>query len=63
MPLRVFCGRTPRLVRLRSAREDGAAGVEQDLERLVARVRARWPHTHHPVEEFRLLPRGRLGQV
>ena len=45
MPLRVFCGRTPRLARQRSAGEDAAAGVEQNLERLMARIRARWPHT------------------
>ena len=32
MPLRIFCVRTPRLVRLRSAEEDAAAGVEQGLE-------------------------------
>ena len=46
MPLPVFCGRTPLLARLRSAAEDGAAGVEKDLARLVERIRARWPHTH-----------------
>ena len=46
MPLLVFCGRTPLLARLRSAAEDGAAGVEKDLARLVERIRARWPHTH-----------------
>ena len=46
MPLLVFCGRTPLLARLRSAAEDGAAGVEKDLARLVERIRARLPHTH-----------------
>ena len=46
MPRLVFCGRTPLLARLRSAAEDGAAGVEKDLARPVERVRARWPHTH-----------------
>ena len=46
MPLLVFCGRTPLLVRLRSAGEDGAAKVEQDLARLVDRIRSRWVHTH-----------------
>ena len=46
MPLLVFCGRTPLLARLRSAAEDGAAGVEKDLARLVERIRQRWPHTH-----------------
>ncbi len=45
MPLLVFCGRTPLLARLRSAGEDGAAGVEKDLARLVERIRARWPQT------------------
>ena len=46
MPLLVFCGRTPLLARLRSAAEDGAAGIEKDLARLVERIRERWPHTH-----------------
>ena len=46
MPLLVFCGRRPLLARLRSAAEDGAAGVEKDLARLVERIRERWPHIH-----------------
>ena len=59
MPLLVFCGRTPLLARLRSAAEDGAAGMEKDLARLVERIRARWPHTHiilHTDSGFRREP-------
>ena len=43
--LLVFCGTAPVLVRLRSAAGDAAGEVEQDLDRLVDRVREFWPHT------------------
>ena len=42
LPLLVFCGRTPLMVRMRSAGIDAAAGVEEDLELLVNRIRSRW---------------------
>ena len=60
MPLLVFCGRTPLLARLRSAGEDGAAGVEKDLARLVERIapamrrsRSRVVATGRPSRRFR----------
>ena len=43
LPLLVFCGAEPLLVRLRSAAVDAAAGVERDLDALADRLRARWP--------------------
>ena len=45
LPLLVFCGTAPVLVRLRSAAGDAAGEVEQDLDRLVDRIREFWPHT------------------
>ena len=45
LPLLVFCGRTPLMVRMRSAGIDAAAGVEKDLETLVNQIRSRWSHT------------------
>ena len=45
LPLLVFCGRQPVMVRLRTASEGPAAGIEEDLDALAARIRERWPET------------------
>ena len=45
MPLLFLAGRHPLLVRLRSAGQDAAAGVEQDLGWLLDRLRTAWPAT------------------
>jgi hypothetical protein len=45
LPLYVFCGRHLLLAKLRRADIDAAAGVVEEIERLVARIRARWPKT------------------
>ena len=45
MPLMVFCGREPVMVRLRTASADPAAGVAEDLDALVRRLRLHWPQT------------------
>jgi Transposase DDE domain group 1 len=45
LPLYVFCGRHLLLAKLRSADGGAAAGVVEEVERLVARIRARWPNT------------------
>src|SRR5690348_5203493 len=45
LPLYVFCGRHLLLAKLRRADIDAAAGVVEEVERLVARIRARWPKT------------------
>jgi hypothetical protein len=45
LPLYVFCGRHLLLAKLRRADGGAAAGVVEEVERLVARIRARWPNT------------------
>jgi hypothetical protein len=45
LPLYVFCGRHLLLAKLRRADIDASAGVVEEVERLVARIRARWPNT------------------
>jgi len=41
----VFCGRHLLLAKLRRADIDAAAGVVEEVERLITRIRARWPNT------------------
>jgi Transposase DDE domain group 1 len=45
LPLYVFCGRDLLLAKLRSADTDAAAGVVEEVARVVARIRASWPKT------------------
>ena len=45
LPLYVFCGRHLLVARLRRADLDAAAGAREEVARLVARIRARWPRT------------------
>ncbi len=45
LPLYVFCGRHLLVAKLRRASMDAAAGALEEVARLVARIRARWPHT------------------
>ncbi|HEV2977826.1 MAG TPA: IS1380 family transposase [Casimicrobiaceae bacterium] len=45
LPLYVFCGRHLLLAKLRRADIDASAGVVEEVARLVARIRARWPNT------------------
>jgi hypothetical protein len=45
LPLYVFCGRHLLLAKLRRADIDAAAGVVEEVARLVARIRAKWPKT------------------
>jgi Transposase DDE domain group 1 len=44
LPLYIFCGRHLLAARLRSAGIDAAAGVVEELTRIVAQVRRRWPY-------------------
>jgi hypothetical protein len=44
LPLYVFCGRHLLLAKLRRADIDAAAGVVEEVKRLVARIRSRWPN-------------------
>jgi Transposase DDE domain group 1 len=45
LPLYVFCGRHLLVATLRRADRDAADGAVEEVARLVARIRARWPHT------------------
>jgi hypothetical protein len=45
LPLYVFCGRHLLAAKLRPANIDGAAGALEEIARIVAQIRARWPHT------------------
>lgn len=54
LPLYIFCGTHLLCARLRSANVDAAFGAVDELERIVARVRQRWP-------EVRIIVRGDSG--
>ena len=43
LPLYVFCGEFLLAARLRTADRDASAGSVEELERIVAQIRARWP--------------------
>jgi len=43
LPLYVFCGRHLLAAKLRPANIDGSAGALEEVERIVAQIRARWP--------------------
>ena len=45
LPLYVFCGRHLLVAKLRRANMDAAAGAREEVARVVARIRARWPRT------------------
>jgi hypothetical protein len=43
LPLYIFCGEHLLVSKLRRANMDGAAGAREEVERLVAQIRERWP--------------------
>ena len=43
LPLYVFCGRHLLVAKLRSAAMDAAAGAVEEVARVVAQIRRRWP--------------------
>lgn len=45
LPLYVFCGRHLLAAKLRPANIDAAAGAVEEIERIVAQIRTRWPQT------------------
>jgi hypothetical protein len=45
LPLYVFCGRHLLAAKLRPANVDGAAGAVEEIARIVAQIRERWPTT------------------
>ncbi len=54
LPLYIFCGEQLLCARLRWAGQDGAAGTVDELQRIVERIRLRWPET-------RIIVRGDSG--
>ena len=49
LPLYVFCGRHLLAAKLRPSNIDGAAGAIEEVARIVARIRARWPKVGIPL--------------
>ena len=45
LPLYIFCGRHLLAAKLRRSNIDAAAGAVEEVERLVAQIRTRWPRT------------------
>ena len=43
LPLYVFCGRDLLAAKLRPSNIDGSAGAQEEVARIVAQIRARWP--------------------
>ena len=43
LPLYIFCGRELLAAKLRPSNIDGAAGAKEELERIIGRIRRRWP--------------------
>jgi len=46
LPLYIFCGRHLLAAKLRRSNIDGAAGAIEEVARIVAQLRARWPRVH-----------------
>jgi hypothetical protein len=45
LPLYIFCGEHLLVAKLRRANIDGAAGAREEIERVIAQIRRRWPTT------------------
>ena len=45
LPLYIFCGEHLLCARLRESNQDGAAGSEEELQRIVTQLRRHWPKT------------------
>jgi hypothetical protein len=54
LPLYIFCGRHLLAAKLRRFNVDASAGAVEEIARIVARIRRRWPKT-------RILLRGDSG--
>ena len=54
LPLYIFCGRHLLVAKLRRSNIDGSAGAEEELERIIAQIRQRWP-------KVRIVVRGDSG--
>ena len=64
LPLYVFCGRHLLAAKLRPANIDASAGSVEEVARIVARIRQRWPTVRILLRaDFGLCPRGADGLV
>jgi hypothetical protein len=45
LPLYIFCGEHLLVAKLRRANIDGSAGAQEEVQRILASIRARWPET------------------
>ena len=64
LPLFVFCGRHLLAAKLRKADIDASAGGVEEIARIVARLRARWPNVRILLRaDFGLRPRSVDGLV
>ena len=54
LPLYIFCGEHLLCARLRKADQDGAAGTQEELQRIIGRIRRTWP-------DVRIIVRGDSG--
>ena len=54
LPLYIFCGEHLLCARLRKADQDGAAGTQEELQRIIERIRLNWP-------DVRIIVRGDSG--
>ncbi len=60
LPLYIFAGDQLLCARLRPANQDAAAGSVEEVSRIVAQLRQRWPEVkHRAAGRLRLLPRRR----
>ena len=64
LPLYIFCGRHLLAAKLRRANIDASAGAEDEIARVVAQIRARWPRVRILLRaRLRVRPRGADGLV
>ena len=57
LPLYIFCGRHLLAAKLRRSNNDAAAGAMEEIARIVAQIRARWPEVRdHPACRLAALP-------
>ena len=56
LPLYVFCGRHLLAAKLRRSNIDAAAGAKDEVARLVAHIRRRWPKVRIVLRADRALP-------
>ena len=64
LPLYVFCGRHLLAAKLRRSNIDACAGAVEEIARIVAQIRKRWPRVRILLRaDLRLRPRGADGLV